>query len=110
MVLKKISQYIPGLSQQPSDAEPLSVRVEAEVEKAYTANLQNPFLISFPRTGSHWLRMLCELYFERPTLVRLCVRLAARPVSTRVRRKASRRAGWPLRDLPDSARHRRRAR
>lgn len=29
-----------------------------------------PFLVSFPRTGSHWLRMLMELYFERPTLIR----------------------------------------
>lgn len=27
-------------------------------------------MVSFPRTGSHWLRMLSELYFERPTLVR----------------------------------------
>lgn len=30
-----------------------------------------PFLVSFPRTGSHWLRMLMELYFERPALVRV---------------------------------------
>lgn len=30
-----------------------------------------PFLISFPRTGSHWLRMIMELYFERPSLVRI---------------------------------------
>jgi hypothetical protein len=30
-----------------------------------------PFLVSFPRTGSHWLRMLMELYFERPLLVRV---------------------------------------
>jgi hypothetical protein len=29
-----------------------------------------PFLVSFPRTGSHWLRMLLELYFERPLLTR----------------------------------------
>ncbi|MEI6124938.1 MAG: sulfotransferase domain-containing protein [Pseudomonadota bacterium] len=29
-----------------------------------------PRLISFPRTGSHWLRMLMELYFEKPSLVR----------------------------------------
>jgi hypothetical protein len=29
-----------------------------------------PYLISFPRTGSHWLRMLMELYCERPSLVR----------------------------------------
>ena len=30
-----------------------------------------PFLISFPRTGSHWLRMLMELYFKKPALVRI---------------------------------------
>ena len=29
-----------------------------------------PYLISFPRTGSHWLRMIMELYFDRPLLVR----------------------------------------
>jgi hypothetical protein len=34
-------------------------------------------------------RLHARLLRERPTLVRLCVRLAARPVSTRVRRKAS---------------------
>lgn len=28
-----------------------------------------PWLISFPRTGSHWLRMIMELYFEKPSLV-----------------------------------------
>ncbi|WP_296622500.1 sulfotransferase domain-containing protein [Marivirga sp.] len=27
------------------------------------------WLISFPRTGSHWLRMMMELYFEKPGLV-----------------------------------------
>lgn len=30
-----------------------------------------PFIVSFPRTGSHWLRMIMELYFERPSLVRI---------------------------------------
>lgn len=31
----------------------------------------NTYLVSFPRTGSHWLRMLMELYFGRPSLVRV---------------------------------------
>lgn len=31
----------------------------------------NTFLVSFPRTGSHWLRMIMELYFQRPSLVRV---------------------------------------
>jgi len=30
-----------------------------------------PFLISFPRTGSHWLRAIMELYFKRPSLRRV---------------------------------------
>lgn len=32
---------------------------------------ENVYLVSFPRTGSHWLRMLLELYFDRPTLTRI---------------------------------------
>src|SRR5664280_1077746 len=38
------------------------------------ACLSNPdfsFLVSFPRTGSHWLRMIMELYFKKPSLVRI---------------------------------------
>jgi hypothetical protein len=37
----------------------------------FASNPDNTFLISFPRTGSHWLRMIMELYFERPSLVRI---------------------------------------
>ena len=37
---------------------------------SFISNPANTFLVSFPRTGSHWLRMMMELYFERPTLVR----------------------------------------
>ncbi len=29
-----------------------------------------PYLISFPRTGSHWLRNIIELYFKKPLLLR----------------------------------------
>jgi hypothetical protein len=38
---------------------------------AFTSDPDNTFLVSFPRTGSHWLRMLMELYFGRPSLVRV---------------------------------------
>ena len=38
---------------------------------AFTRDPENTFLVSFPRTGSHWLRMLTELYFERPSLLRV---------------------------------------
>src|SRR5690606_25937856 len=36
----------------------------------FIADKEKPFLVSFPRTGSHWLRMILELYFERPLLTR----------------------------------------
>lgn len=38
---------------------------------SFVANPRNVFLVSFPRTGSHWLRMLMEKYFERPILRRI---------------------------------------
>jgi len=38
--------------------------------KAFTDNPDFPYLVSFSRTGSHWLRMIMELYFEKPSLVR----------------------------------------
>jgi hypothetical protein len=38
--------------------------------KRFTDDPDFPYLISFPRTGSHWLRTLMELYFEKPSLVR----------------------------------------
>ncbi|MCB9352628.1 MAG: sulfotransferase [Lewinellaceae bacterium] len=36
----------------------------------YEADPEFPFLISFPRSGSHWLRIMLELYSNRPLLVR----------------------------------------
>jgi len=39
--------------------------------RQFVSNPKNVFLISFPRTGSHWLRMIMELYFDRPTLTRI---------------------------------------
>lgn len=41
----------------------------AEIDR-FNKNPASTYLVSFPRTGSHWLRMLIELYFERPLLVR----------------------------------------
>jgi hypothetical protein len=38
--------------------------------KSFTDNPDFPYLVSFSRTGSHWLRMIMELYFEKPSLVR----------------------------------------
>lgn len=42
-----------------------------EVIQSFAANPANTFLVSFPRTGSHWLRMIMELYFGRPSLTRV---------------------------------------
>lgn len=41
-----------------------------KIIQEYRSNPQSPFLISFPRTGSHWLRMLLERYSDQPLLVR----------------------------------------
>lgn len=38
--------------------------------RRWLKNPDNPCLVSFPRTGSHWLRMVIERYFDRPLLVR----------------------------------------
>lgn len=44
---------------------------DRKVVDAFVAAPDNTFLVSFPRTGSHWLRMLMEVYFGRPSLVRV---------------------------------------
>lgn len=55
-----------------TESVPHSVRVKDEDKIVeFISNPDNTFLISFPRTGSHWLRALMELYFGRPSLVRV---------------------------------------
>jgi len=44
---------------------------DPNVISSFTADPDFPYLISFSRTGSHWLRMIMELYFEKPALVRI---------------------------------------
>lgn len=51
-------------------SENQSTRIDQAIVEKYISHPENPFLVSFPRTGSHWLRMLMELYYKRPTLVR----------------------------------------
>ena len=43
---------------------------DPEVIRVFADNPDFPYLVSFSRTGSHWLRMIMELYFEKPSLVR----------------------------------------
>jgi hypothetical protein len=44
---------------------------DPEVIKSFTENPDFPYLVSYSRTGSHWLRMIMELYFEKPALSRI---------------------------------------
>lgn len=44
---------------------------DRSVIESFAADPDNTYLVSFPRTGSHWLRVLMELYFGRPSLVRV---------------------------------------
>lgn len=44
--------------------------INYKVIKKCQADPYFPYLVSFPRTGSHWLRMMLELYTDRPLLVR----------------------------------------
>lgn len=44
--------------------------VDESVVERYLADPDFPVLVSFPRTGSHWLRMIMERVFERPALAR----------------------------------------
>jgi hypothetical protein len=66
--LKLIQQLVTD----PSSIKDLSLRVRDEkLLQQYIEDSYFPFFVSFPRTGSHWLRLLMELYFERPSLVRV---------------------------------------
>jgi hypothetical protein len=56
------------LKQTPEDFSQLGNRDDIQ---QFTSNPESVFLISFPRTGSHWLRMIAELYFDRPSLTRI---------------------------------------
>lgn len=42
----------------------------SQIIERFKRNQNNVFLVSFPRTGSHWTRMLMEAYFVRPALRR----------------------------------------
>jgi len=44
--------------------------VDAQLIEKFTRDPDFPYLVSFSRTGSHWLRMIMELYFKKPSLVR----------------------------------------
>ena len=68
MVLR---QTIRKLKRRMRRARDATYVVDAESIRKFEDNPDNPYLVSFPRTGSHWLRMVMERYFGRPSLVRV---------------------------------------
>jgi hypothetical protein len=67
-----LTRLVKLLLHEPSREMDGSVAVSDQlVISRCVADPDFPFLISFPRTGSHWLRMIMELYFERPLLLRV---------------------------------------
>jgi len=67
--LKKLISSLKG--EQSENVEGSTAVLDTKIIEAFANNENNTFLVSFPRTGSHWLRMIMELYFERPSLVRI---------------------------------------
>lgn len=61
-ILKKIQERL-----KVSDKH----RVSQHIVDKLIADENFPYLVSFPRTGSHWLRLIMELCFEKPSLVRI---------------------------------------
>jgi hypothetical protein len=69
MQLKDIMNKVLG---EPNEERSGSLQIdEPSIIEAFIENPDSPFLVSFPRTGSHWLRLIMELYFGRPSLVRV---------------------------------------
>ncbi len=48
-----------------------SLLVSDEIVQRFARDPSFPYLVSFPRTGSHWLRMVMELCLNKPALVRV---------------------------------------
>ncbi len=64
-------QLVKTLITDPSSYQDLSKRIRDEkLIQKFISDPDFPFFVSFPRTGSHWMRLMMELYFERPSLVR----------------------------------------
>ncbi len=68
---KDHQRSIRSVMNQPEEESAGSVGItDRKIIDRFVANPDNTFLVSFPRTGSHWFRMIMELYFERPSLTR----------------------------------------
>lgn len=62
----KVPGWVRRLTGRPDPSHEVDPRVVA----AHLADPSFAALVSFPRTGSHWLRMLMERSFGKPALVR----------------------------------------
>lgn len=67
MLLKGLELVKKLISESVGETEGFIIDDRAVIQKC-TDDPSFPFLVSFPRTGSHWLRMIMEQYFERPML------------------------------------------
>jgi len=66
-LLERIGRGLVRLAQGERWRSPPLLDETARVGR-FAADPEHTYLVSFPRTGSHWLRMLIEKYFERPQL------------------------------------------
>lgn len=64
IILRNLFDKILGKS------DPIHITDQVVLDR-FLNNPEFPWLISFPRTGSHWMRMIMELYFEKPSLRRV---------------------------------------
>jgi len=64
--------YLKGLLNKTNQqGQNSTVITDPATIETFKRDPDHTLLVSFPRTGSHWLRMLMELYFGRPSLVRV---------------------------------------
>jgi hypothetical protein len=59
------------MTPEPDIDRPSIEQLDPEVWERFLSVPANPALVSFPRTGSHWLRLLLELTCARPSLKRV---------------------------------------
>lgn len=76
-ILKAIKNAIRKEETETEAAHARERIASPEVTKQFLENKEFPYLVSFSRTGSHWLRMLMELYLDKPGLRLLFFRKAA---------------------------------
>lgn len=60
-------KFHPQISQSEVTEGPIPKHT---VQRYISSNKDFPYLISFPRTGSHWLRIMLECYTDQPLLTR----------------------------------------